>query len=59
MLSREIFVNALAFTKRPILETIFELKNWLQVVPTAFQHFPELLRKTAVQSPPKLKKLTI
>ena len=47
MLSREILVSALALTKRPILETIFELKNWLQVVPTAFQRFPELLRKTA------------
>jgi hypothetical protein len=47
MLSREILVSALALTKRPILETIFELKNWLQVAPTAFQRFPELLRKTA------------
>ena len=37
MLSRE----------RPILETIFGLKNWLQVASTAFQRFPELLRKTA------------
>ena len=46
MLSREIFVNALAFTKRPILEIARTLRK-LQVVPTAFQRFTELLRKTA------------
>ena len=47
MLSREIFVNALAFTKRPILETIPGLGIGFKLCPWRSSHFPELLRKTA------------
>jgi hypothetical protein len=53
MLSREIFVNALAFTKRPILEIARTLRK-LQVAPTAFQQFPRAVAEDGINHhPPK------
>jgi hypothetical protein len=48
MLSSEILVNALAFTRRPSLETFFGFEKGFKSCPERSSHFPELLRKTAL-----------
>jgi hypothetical protein len=58
MLSPEIILSNLLLRIRPSLKTFPGLKR-LQVVPRAFQRFPELLRKTASSTTKQTKQKNI